>query len=321
MDPLAFRLLNEFQRDFPLVSRPFEEIGSRVGTPEGRVIQVFGNLRDEGKISRIGAVFRPNTVGASALVALAVPPQSLARVAALVSARPEVNHNYEREHRYNLWFVVAAPDEVRVACAIDAIERDTALKALRLPLEEEFHIDLGFDLEDGSVPRGGAASPGRAALGEPETRLVVALADGLPLVEKPYAALAAAAGADERSVIQALRLWLRTGVIRRFGVVVRHRPLGYHANAMVVWDVPCDAVRGTARRLAALPQVTLCYRRARQLPDWPYNLFCMVHGRERGAVRRAIEEATRAAGLEGFAREILFSGACHVQRGARYAHG
>ncbi|MBI2754709.1 MAG: Lrp/AsnC family transcriptional regulator [Betaproteobacteria bacterium] len=321
MDRLAFRLLNEYQRDFPLVPRPFAEIAGELRVSEAAVIRTFSGLLKDGKIGRIGAVFRPNTVGASALAALAVPPSDLARVAEIVSARPEVNHSYEREHRYNLWFVVAAADEARVACAIDRIESDSGLKALRLPLEEEFHIDLGFDLENGSVPRAAPLRVRSVKLAAAELRLVAALADGLPMTEEPYVRLGSEADLSEHRVIEIMRGWVEGGVVRRFGAVVRHRPLGFRANAMVVWDVPEDEVRDAGRRLARHAAVTLCYRRARQLPDWPYNLFCMVHGRERGAVRRAIEEVARAAGLEQRTREILFSRTCFTQRGARYAHG
>jgi hypothetical protein len=100
--------------------------------------------------------------------------------------------------------------------------------------------------------------------------------------------------------------------------VVSHRALGYRANAMVVWDVPDDRVDDCGRRLAALAFVTLSYRRPRRLPDWPYNLFAMIHGKDRAQVRGEIEAATRAAGLDGCGRAVLFSRRCFKQRGARY---
>jgi DNA-binding Lrp family transcriptional regulator len=101
-------------------------------------------------------------------------------------------------------------------------------------------------------------------------------------------------------------------------VVVRHRELGYRANAMVVWDVPADRVTGAGRQLAALPYVTLAYQRPRRLPAWPYNLFCMIHGRDRRAVRDLVDQASGAVGLSDLPRAILFSRRCFKQRGARY---
>ena len=95
-------------------------------------------------------------------------------------------------------------------------------------------------------------------------------------------------------MIAALRRLIDDGMIKRFGIVVRHRELGYRANAMVVWDVPDERVGEAGRTLAALPFVTLCYRRPRRPPDWPYNLFCMIHGRDRATVAGQIERATRS---------------------------
>lgn len=148
--------------------------------------------------------------------------------------------------------------------------------------------------------------------------LLEALAEGLPLVPRPYAALGAAVGLDEARTIASLRRLIELGVIKRFGVIVRHRELGYRANAMVVWDVPDAGAADAGRRLAALPFVTLCYRRPRALPDWPYNLFCMIHGRSRPEVEALVERATEAAGLDGLPRSILFSRRCFKQRGARF---
>ena len=155
-------------------------------------------------------------------------------------------------------------------------------------------------------------------LGDADLRLLGAIQDGLPLVEEPYAAIGARIGMSESDVIQAIRRLIDDGVITRFGVIVRHHELGYRANAMTVFDVPDAEVAEAGRRLAALPFVTLSYRRPRRLPLWPYNLFCMIHGKDRGEVLAEVDAATAAAGLEACAREILFSRRRFKQRGARY---
>ncbi|MBV1797957.1 Lrp/AsnC family transcriptional regulator [Siccirubricoccus sp. G192] len=149
-----------------------------------------------------------------------------------------------------------------------------------------------------------------------ERALLAALADGLPLEPRPFAALGERLGMTEAEVLEALRTLGERGVVRRFGVVVRHHELGYRANAMVVWDVPDDRVDATGRTLATAPGVTLCYRRPRRPPDWPYNLFCMIHGRDREAVLCAVERAAELAGLEDMPRAVLFSGRRFKQRGA-----
>lgn len=155
-------------------------------------------------------------------------------------------------------------------------------------------------------------------LQDADLRLIGALRDGLPLVPRPYAAIGAAIGMSEEAVIDALRRLISDGVIKRFGVIVRHHQLGFQANAMTVFDVPDAEVAEAGRKLAALPFVTLCYRRPRRLPLWPYNLFCMIHGKDRAVVLDQVDEATVAAGLEAHPRDVLFSRKRFKQRGARY---
>lgn len=147
LNPLHKALLDGFQRDFPLEPRPYAAIAERLGCGEEVVIDMLRSLRESGLVSRIGPVFAPHRAGASTLAAMAVPPDRLEEVAAMVSGYEEVNHNYEREHRFNLWFVVTAPDSTRVETVLDEIGRRTGLEVLDLPLEQAFHIDLGFPLQ------------------------------------------------------------------------------------------------------------------------------------------------------------------------------
>lgn len=155
-------------------------------------------------------------------------------------------------------------------------------------------------------------------LDDTDRRLVAAMQRGLPLAPRPYAVLAEQLGTAEDEVLERIGRLQDTGAIKRFGVVVRHRALGYRANAMVVWDVPDAEVDALGASLGAQQGVSLCYRRPRRLPDWPYNLFCMVHGRDRAAVRARIDELRRACGLEALPHAVLFSLRCFKQRGALY---
>ena len=140
------QLLNDFQRDFPLWDRPFQMIANRLGVSEEEVLDRFKHLREAGLIHRIGATVRPHAAGASTLAALSVPTERLQEVADIVSAFAEVNHNYERTHDYNLWFVVIAADESQLNEVLSEIMELTGLDVLNLPMEEAFHLDLGFQL-------------------------------------------------------------------------------------------------------------------------------------------------------------------------------
>jgi DNA-binding Lrp family transcriptional regulator len=323
-DTQVARLLNEFQRGFPLVREPYAAIARRLGTDDVWVRETLARAVADGRVSRIGAVFRPGAIGVSTLAALAVPAADLARVAAIVSARPEVNHNYEREHRYNLWFVAAAANPQSLAAALDAIAAETGHVPMSLPLVADYWIDLGFDLSGSEAqartPRAAVHANGssRLVLSPADRRLVAALEDGLPLVPAPYAAVARRAGVTELYAITRIADWARQGVIRRFGVIVRHRALGFDANAMCVWDVPDDAADALGAALAREPGVTLCYRRRRAPPDWRYNLYCMLHGRDRVAVEARRDALAAAHGLDTFASAVLFSTRAFKQCGARY---
>lgn len=313
--PLEYVVLNDWQRDFPIVRRPFGEIARRIGATELEVMATVERLNARGAISRVGAVFAPRRVGASTLAALAAPPEQIERIAALVSARPEVNHNYQREHRYNLWFVATAPDQSALDGALAAIERDTGCRVIALPLENEFHIDLGFDLRSGHK----SASPVvQGPVREPDAedkRLMAALQPGLELLPRPFRQLGETLYMAEEEVIARISTMIDDGTIKRFGIVVRHHELGYRANAMVVFDLPDDEVDAVGARLATEPGVTLCYRRRRSLPDWRYNLYCMVHGRSRGEAEPVIERLAEIAGQPATA---LFSTRRFKQCGARY---
>ncbi len=320
---LEMRLLNDFQRGFPLTETPFHDIALSLHTGEQEILDKLRQMQTDGSVSRVGAVFRPHRVGASCLAALAVPEDSLEAVAAVVNAYPEVNHNYEREHRYNLWFVVTAADEARRTAILSEIERKTAYPLLFLPMLADYHIDLGFDLH--GVPDGKKSRKPNIAKPRIEftprvedKRLVAAIQGGLPLVSRPYSEIATLAGLNEAQVIRRLDEMERGDVIKRMGIIVRHHELGFRSNAMAVWDVPDESVDALGRCIGHYDFVTLCYRRRRQLPDWPYNLYCMIHGRDRVTVQGHLQQLKEQCSLNGFPHEVLFSRRRFKQCGARY---
>ncbi len=146
LTPLENKLVNGWQRDFPLTPRPFAAIGAKLGLAEHDVMAMVESLQEKGVLSRLGAIVRPNTVGKSALIAMRVPPDDLEKVAATVGAEEQVNHNYERENELNLWFVVTARDADDLEQVLCRIEHKTGLETVKLPLEKAYHIDLGFTL-------------------------------------------------------------------------------------------------------------------------------------------------------------------------------
>jgi DNA-binding Lrp family transcriptional regulator len=144
---LERRLLDAYQRGFPLTPTPYVDMARELSVSEEQVLSALARLQSLGIISRVGAVLKPRTVGASTLAAMAVAEDRLEEVAALVSAYPGVNHNYEREHPLNLWFVATAASEDALAAVLASIETRTGLTVHRLPMIDDYHIDLGFQLK------------------------------------------------------------------------------------------------------------------------------------------------------------------------------
>jgi DNA-binding Lrp family transcriptional regulator len=141
------QLLNDYQQDLPLSLTPYKDIADSLGTTEDKVISVLKELKDQQFIARIGSVIAPNHIGSSSLIAMTVPSEQLQKIAELVSQYPEVNHNYERENRFNLWFVLIATDDGHLQSVIKDIETRTGFTTLYLPLVADYYINLGFEID------------------------------------------------------------------------------------------------------------------------------------------------------------------------------
>ncbi|NOQ89690.1 MAG: Lrp/AsnC family transcriptional regulator [Gammaproteobacteria bacterium] len=150
--PLEQHLLNDFQRDLSLSATPFADIAAQLNVSEDEVMQATQSLQERGVISRVGPVFRPNRIGVSTLAAMAIPEDKIECIARIVSAFPEVNHNYQREHEFNLWFVVTASSAEHLDIVLFEIEQHTEYPLMSLPMMEDYFIDLGFKLKPEQQP-------------------------------------------------------------------------------------------------------------------------------------------------------------------------
>ena len=285
LDWLDRQLLDACRRDFPICERPFAEIARRLDNRAGDVLRRFEELERRGVVNWIGPVPTPMSVGASTLVAMAVPKARLRSIAATVIRYQGVDHICEREHEFNLWFALAAPNAGDLYDKVADIRRRTGVEVLDLRLERDYCGDLGFPpscwTPPGLRPTATEASrPGRCqSLDESDHRLLATIQDGLPLTARPYALVAKRAGISEAQVIERLKRLLGEGLIAHMGVVVR-KTSGLGADALVVFDVSRHAVDLVGERLAAAPWVDQCHRCVQRAPIWPYNLYCTLQGRD-----------------------------------------
>ncbi|RKZ59114.1 MAG: Lrp/AsnC family transcriptional regulator [Gammaproteobacteria bacterium] len=148
---LEQHLLNDYQRDMSLSATPYADMAKQLGVSEEKILESISSLQDRGVISRVGPVFRPNRIGVSTLAAMAIPEKDIECVARIISAFPEVNHNYQREHEYNLWFVVTASSAEHLDIVLYEIEQHTEYPLMSLPMLDDYFIDLGFKLKMSAI--------------------------------------------------------------------------------------------------------------------------------------------------------------------------
>jgi DNA-binding Lrp family transcriptional regulator len=311
LDALDRLLLERLQGAFPLVARPYAELGEILGLGESEVLARVGRLKVEGIIRQIGAIFDTRKLGyQSTLVAFHASDDALDGVAARVSAHPGVSHNYARPHHYNLWFTLAVPpgDEVEEEICRLA-ERSGVDDWLNLPALRVFKIRTLFRLVEDQDRQEtddlGRAGPEQRPFSPSDIPYVRALQRDLPLVSRPFAEASGGLGLTEDDLLDRARELESARIMRRFGAVLRHRRVGYMANGMACWMVPESRVETVGERAARYPQVSHCYQRPAYPPGWPYNLFTMIHGHSSGEVERIVGRLAGECGLDQY--EILYS--------------
>lgn len=316
LDALDWRLMNDWQRALPLVPRPFQEIAHHLDTTEERIIERLKKLLETGAISRIGATCRPNTLAASTLAAVAAPEDQIEAISAVINAQEGVNHSYERENKWNIWFVATGPTRAFVDDILRRITEVTGLQVLDLRLERPFNVDLGFALDGSNKLPHPRAVDTDIKIEASDRAIMQALSEGMEPTTCPFADLASRLGQTEAGVLERVRVLAQSGILSRIGLIVRHRALGWRANAMCVFNVPLDEVEACGKALTSVQGVTLCYERRAVPGIWPYTLYCMIHGRSRAETLDVLSQARVAANMVPYEYRILFSTRCFRQQGA-----
>jgi DNA-binding Lrp family transcriptional regulator len=328
VDDVDAALIDGYQSGFPLDDRPFEAVGEDLDIRESEALERVRRLYDEGIFRRFGPVLNPPVIGSSTLAAVRAPEDRFDEVADVINGYRQVNHNYARDHEWNMWFVVTAASKERRDEIVAEIESETGLGVLVLPMLTDFYIDLEFpvvntdrfareSLEETDVDATRIDERAAVDLSTLERRLLLEVQDGFPVSATPYRDVAAALDRPVGDVLAAVERLLAAGCIKRVGCVVNHLATGFDANCMVVWDVPDTDLDERGVAVGRLPYVTLCYHRPRRPErNWEYNLFTMVHGREQAAVDAKIDEL--ATEHLPYDHEQLYSTATLKQTGARY---
>lgn len=315
MDSFDRNLLNILQRSFPLTSEPYAAVASALHSRESDVISRIAGLKEESIIRQISAIFDPPAVGyQTCLVAMAVDRDRVEQAAQVINRERGVSHNYLRENEFNMWFTIAVPPGADLQYEVGRLwAAAAARKTLTLPAVKIYKIAVVLDMEgDNSEEEGrkisemdGEARTFIPSLPEAEDiRIIRCIQEDLPLIKKPFFAWAGSLSLEEDYLIDWIKSRLEKGVIRRFAALLRHCKAGFLANAMVAWECPVEIIDRQGQFLAAQPEVTHCYYRV-PAPGWPYNLYAMVHDRDRAGCDQVIERLITTSGLNRF--KVLYT--------------
>src|SRR5438128_3406874 len=284
MDKLDKEILNEIQWTFPLVLRPYSEIAKKFHISDEEIMQRLRMLKEKGIIRQLSAIFDTRKLGyKSALVAMAIEPEKLERVANQINRHPGVSHNYERNHEYNLWFTLAVPPGSDLKSEIDKFSKLSGIKKVRLiPTIKLFKIGVKLEMVE---EKKADVKPTEEKKKIQEVKFVVTEEDkdcirelqkDLEIIERPFLKSAQNLGITEEQLLEKAKYYEEIGVMRRFAAILRHREAGFVANGMIVWKVHQERIEEVGAKLGAFPQVSHCYERP-VYQDWPYNVFSMVH--------------------------------------------
>ena len=318
-DPIDATLLGCLQETLPFVPKPFEELGRRCNLSENEVITRISALKEQKVIRQISAIFDTRSLGyASSLVAARIPEEKLDEAVAVINSHPGVSHNYLRNHDFNLWYTIAIPPTSKLGLegTADLLHRLSGAETTRLlPTLKLFKIGVRFDVGGAASKPGAKSKPAyteanRKAAGPltgKEIEFVRLMQRDLALVPEPFVAVARELGLSFDEAAAMHERFLATGRMRRFAAVLHHRKAGFGANAMGVWAGPADdagSLQKLGETMAGFQAVSHCYLRP-SYPDWPYNLFTMVHGKSEDDCEETLAAISAATGITD--RHALYS--------------
>ena len=305
ISPREKKLLDIIQDGFPVVDRPFKVIGDNIDMSERDVIENIFTLTDNGIIRVFGPVFDPGRLGyVSTLGAAEVEMDRLAEVAAALLDITEITHNYVRDNELNMWFTVTARTPAIKTRILSFVKRLPGVSAsvdfptvVRYKISAVFGADISTDAR-----KSGLKKP--VSLEEKDIELIRHIQRCFPVVERPFNLLAETLDRDEEEIRSTIASWMENGTIRRFGARLNHKRSGYRHNSLVVWKG--DNIDTWGRVFARMSRVSHCYSRETS-PQWPWELYTMVHCRTAEELTETINEMVdHASGAEHLVLNTLY---------------
>ena len=267
-----------------MVTRPFDAIAKKFDTTPEIIKGKLNNLKEIGVLRQLSAIFDTRKLGyTSSLVAMEIEHDKLDYVASQINRHPGVSHNYERDHKFNLWFTLAVPPGADLNAELEKFNVLKGIKKVRmLPTLQLFKIGVKLDLVDDKKHEIAPTEEKKEIKNikfeptEQDKDFIRELQKDMEIIDEPFVQAANNLGITEDELFAKMKHYESMGVLRRFAAILRHRQVGFTANGMIVWKVPEGRITSVGETLGSFPQVSHCYERP-TYDDWPYNVFSMIH--------------------------------------------
>ena len=311
-DDADARILDIIQQSFPLASRPFDIIASKLDMSTSEVIERIRALKKSGILRQLSAIFDTRRLGyKSSLVAMHVESSEIDHVAKIINSHPGVSHNYERDGKYNLWFTLAVPPESNLKTELAKFDHIKGIKMVRmLPTIKLFKIGVRLEIVESEKKKVVPSEQINKVTLEnfkptgKDKEFIREMQKDLEIYETPFEIPAKNLNMTQDELFKELDRYQSIGVMRRYAAILRHRDAGFVANGMIVWKVPESRIEEVGQKLGAFPQVSHCYQRP-TYDDWPYNVFSMIHSRTRKEADSIIGQIQSQINVDEY--KVLFS--------------
>jgi len=300
-------LLYKMQNAFHLTQRPFEVLADELNSTEDDVLSLVQKLKDEKIIRQTSAIFDTKRLGyKSSLVAFKVDEDQIEEAAKIINAHPGVSHNYLRNHDYNIWFTMAVSPDSKFGLekTIEILKEKTAAKdAITLPTLKMFKISVKMDTTGKRAKKEKVKKVVHKELELTPLHISVIkeLQKDIEVTTEPFKDAKDRLGLSYEEFFNIAKELKESGVMRRFATILNHRKAGFGANAMSVWAVPEEKGEEIGKEMANFSAVSHCYLRP-SYPNWPYNLFAMVHAKTQEECDSIIEEMAKESGLAEYGK-------------------
>ena len=307
--PEVLKLMDLIQGDLPLCAKPFSKIAGQIQKSEDWVIEEIEDLKKSGVLSFLGPIYDTKAVGYRTSL-VAIDCEDIEKMAEIVSSYPGVSHCYERNDELNLWFTLAVPPSQGLAFVVKEMVQRSELncnRILLLPSLKRYKLRVHFAmLAEQSCNSKRAVSrklAKKVQFGSRSVETLRIVQDGIPLCPRPFFQLMGNTE-GEAELLERLKEDFRNGFIRRISALMKHRRMGFTANAMALWSVTPNRADEVGEKLASSDKVSHCYRR-RRAPTWNFSHYAMVHGRSTEEVETEIRQLGKNIGVD--AGKILYS--------------